>query len=115
MRGHGSLVAGATGYIGRRLVTEHVSHGERVRCLARSPHKLDGEPWREHVEVAHGDVLDASTLADGFVDVDVAYYLVHSIGSGERLGGTRSPGGPQLPGCRRGGRSETDHLPGRPR
>ncbi|HKY15075.1 MAG TPA: NAD(P)H-binding protein [Microthrixaceae bacterium] len=77
------LVAGSTGYIGRRLVAELVGRGQRVRCLARSPHKLDGETWRRQVEVVRGDVLDASTLHACFDGVDVAYYLVHSIGADE--------------------------------
>lgn len=75
------LVAGATGYIGRRLVTELIAAGHQVRCLARTPGKLDAEPWRGRVEVTAGDVLDRPSLAEGFRDVDVAYYLVHSIGS----------------------------------
>jgi uncharacterized protein YbjT (DUF2867 family) len=75
------LVAGATGYIGRRLVAELVAGGHHVRCLARTPDKLDAEPWRAHVDVVAGDVLDAESLAAAFRDTDAAYYLVHSIGS----------------------------------
>jgi uncharacterized protein YbjT (DUF2867 family) len=75
------LVAGATGYIGRRLVAELSAAGHRVRCLARTPGKLEAEPWRRHVEVTTGDVLDRPSLADAFRDVDAAFYLVHSIGS----------------------------------
>ncbi len=75
------VVAGATGYIGRRLVAELVAAGHHVRCLARTPDKLDAEPWREEVEVDAGDVLDAESLANPFRDTDAAYYLVHSIGS----------------------------------
>src|SRR4051812_44947952 len=75
------LVAGATGYIGRRLVAELVAAGHQVRCLARTPGKLDAEPWRDRVEVVSGDVLDRGSLTAPFRDVDAAYYLVHSIGS----------------------------------
>jgi uncharacterized protein YbjT (DUF2867 family) len=75
------LVAGATGYIGRRLVAELVAAGHQVRCLARTPGKLDAESWRQGVEVITGDVLDCASLTVAFQDVDVAYYLVHSIGS----------------------------------
>src|SRR3954447_14415254 len=75
------LVAGATGYIGRRLVAELVAAGYQVRCLARTPGKLDAEPWRGQVEVTAGDVLHRRSPADAFRDVDVAYDLVHSIGS----------------------------------
>ena len=75
------LVAGATGYIGRRLVAELVVGGRHVRCLARTPDKLDAEPWRSQVEVVTGDVLDPDSLVAAVRDVDAAYYLVHSIGS----------------------------------
>jgi uncharacterized protein YbjT (DUF2867 family) len=75
------LVAGATGYIGRRLVAELVAGGQPVRCLARTPDKLDAESWRAQVEVVAGDVLDLESLVAAFRDVDAAYYLVHSIGS----------------------------------
>jgi uncharacterized protein YbjT (DUF2867 family) len=75
------LVAGATGYIGRRLIAELVGAGHHVRCLARTPDKLDAESWRADVEVVTGDVLNRKSLAAAFRDVDTAYYLVHSIGS----------------------------------
>ena len=42
-QGRHVLVAGATGYIGRRLVAELIAGGHRVRCLARTPEKLDAE------------------------------------------------------------------------
>ena len=37
------LVTGATGYVGGRLVPELLAAGHRVRCLARTPAKLDDE------------------------------------------------------------------------
>jgi uncharacterized protein YbjT (DUF2867 family) len=76
------LVAGASGYIGRRLVGELIARGVRVRCLARTPEKLEVEPWRADVEVVRGDILDRASLARAFHDVDAAYYLIHAIGSG---------------------------------
>lgn len=60
------LVAGATGYIGRRLVSELVGQGHSVRCIARTPSKLDAEIWRGQVEVITGDVLDPTSLVDAF-------------------------------------------------
>ncbi|MFM7271467.1 MAG: SDR family oxidoreductase [Actinomycetes bacterium] len=76
-------MAGATGYIGRRLVGELVAEGHEVRCVARTPGKLDGEPWRDAVEVVRGDVLDPESTAEACRDVDAVYYLVHSIGADE--------------------------------
>jgi uncharacterized protein YbjT (DUF2867 family) len=76
------LVTGATGYIGGRLVPELLAAGHRVRCLARSPAKLRGHPWADEVEVAAGDVTRASDVAEAMRGIDVAYYLVHALGSG---------------------------------
>ncbi len=66
------VVAGATGYIGRRLVAELVADGHHVRCLARTPDKLDAEPWRAEVEVVAGDVLNVGSLAAAFRETDAA-------------------------------------------
>ncbi|NBM16150.1 SDR family oxidoreductase [Streptomyces sp. GC420] len=76
------LVTGATGYIGGRLVPGLLQEGYRVRCLARSPRKVAGHPWAGEVEVAEGDVTDAGSVARAMRDVDVAYYLVHALGTG---------------------------------
>jgi uncharacterized protein YbjT (DUF2867 family) len=75
-------VTGATGYIGGRLVPELLTAGYRVRCLARDPGRLRDHPWAGRVEVVRGDVTRPETLPGAFEGVDVAYYLVHAIGSG---------------------------------
>ncbi|MEU8678287.1 SDR family oxidoreductase [Streptomyces sp. NPDC048560] len=76
------LVAGATGYIGGRLVPELLKAGHRVRCLARSPGKLRDHPWAADVETVRGDVTDAGAVAGAMRGIDVAYYLVHALGTG---------------------------------
>lgn len=73
------LVTGASGYIGGRLVGELLAAGYRVRCLVRTPAKLDAAPWRDAVEVVAGDV--EGDLAAAFDGVAAAYYLVHAIGA----------------------------------
>ncbi|NDL58661.1 SDR family oxidoreductase [Phytoactinopolyspora mesophila] len=75
------LVAGATGYIGTRLVPRLVADGHEVRCLARDPRKLRDLPWSADVEVVRGDVLDAQSLEHAMADVDQVFYLVHSLNS----------------------------------
>jgi len=75
------LVTGASGYIGGRLVPELVDAGHQVRCLARTPSKLDDQVWRDTVEVAEGDVTDESSLVEALDGVDAAYFLVHSMGA----------------------------------
>ncbi len=73
-------VIGATGYVGGRLVPELLAAGHRVRCLVRTPGRLDRVRWREHVEVAAADVLEGPSLETGFQGLDAVYYLVHSMG-----------------------------------
>ncbi|GAA2251853.1 MULTISPECIES: SDR family oxidoreductase [Kitasatospora] len=76
------LVTGATGYLGGRLVPELLAAGYTVRCLVRDPGRLRDHPWRAQVETATGDVTRPDTLAGAFEGVDLAYYLVHSLGTG---------------------------------
>ncbi|MDX3645896.1 SDR family oxidoreductase [Streptomyces sp. MB09-02B] len=76
------LVTGATGYIGGRLVPELLDAGYPVRCLARSPGKLRDHPWAGRAEVVRGDVTDAESVTAAMEGVDVAYYLVHALGTG---------------------------------
>jgi uncharacterized protein YbjT (DUF2867 family) len=58
-----------------------VDRGQTVRALARKPDKLRNAPWRDKAEVVRGDLSDPDSLAAAFEDVDVMYYLVHSMGT----------------------------------
>jgi uncharacterized protein YbjT (DUF2867 family) len=76
-------LTGATGYIGGRLLPLLERRGLRVRCLARTPSYL-AHRVGESTEVVKGDVLDPASLDEAFRGIDVAYYLVHAMGtSGE--------------------------------
>jgi uncharacterized protein YbjT (DUF2867 family) len=83
--GHGSidgvrhLITGATGYIGGRLAPRLLDEGDDVRVLVRDPGKLRDVPWARRAEVVRGDLLDADGLAAACADVDVVYFLVHSL------------------------------------
>ncbi len=77
-----ALVTGATGYIGGRLVPELLAAGFRVRAMARNPDRLEGREWRDAVDVVRADAQDPEQLAAAMAGVDVAYYLIHSLGSG---------------------------------
>lgn len=80
-----TLVTGASGYVGGRLVPALEARGERVRCLARKPPYLAGR-FSSRTEVVAGDVLDPDSLSEALRGVDAAYYLVHSMGSKEDFG-----------------------------
>jgi uncharacterized protein YbjT (DUF2867 family) len=79
-RGPQILLTGATGYIGGRLLQALESGGRRVRCLARRPDFLKASVG-PNTEVVAGDVLDPDTLLPALHGIEVAYYLVHSMGS----------------------------------
>lgn len=71
-----TLVAGATGYVGGRLISLLQQQPIRLRCLARTPDKL--RPLvNAATEVVQGDVLDSASLVPALQGVDTAYYLVH--------------------------------------
>ena len=74
------LVTGATGYIGGRLVPVLEASGVRLRCLARHPAALESRV-APATEVVAGDLLDPASLDDALAGIDVAYYLVHSMGA----------------------------------
>ncbi len=76
------LVTGATGYIGGRLVPELLDAGHQVRCLVRAPRQLRDHPWVDRVEIVQGDVTDPDSVARAMRGVNVAYYLVHALGTG---------------------------------
>ena len=74
------LLTGATGYVGGRLAERINSSGVQLRCLTRRPAALRSRLPLE-IEVVAGDVLDAASLAPAMAGVEVAYYLVHSMGA----------------------------------
>ena len=75
------LIAGATGYIGARLIPRLLQAGYRVRALARTPGKIEGRAWSSHpnLEIVKGDVLDLDSLTAACRGCQAAYYLVHSM------------------------------------
>ena len=75
-------VVGASGYIGTNLVPRLVERGMRVRAVARSREVLAARGWPD-VELAAADVLKPETLDAALQDIDIAYYLVHSMREGD--------------------------------
>jgi uncharacterized protein YbjT (DUF2867 family) len=77
-----ALVTGATGYIGGRLVPNLLDAGFTVRVLVRHPERLRDRPWAGRVEVSRGDASSPAEVTEAMRDVDVAYYLLHSLTGG---------------------------------
>ena len=70
------LVAGASGFVGRRLCPALVEAGHDVRAMTRNPGRYPGIG-----SAVHGDVHDARTLPAALEGCRAAYYLVHSLDS----------------------------------
>ncbi|TVQ44330.1 MAG: SDR family oxidoreductase [Gammaproteobacteria bacterium] len=80
------LVFGASGYIGGQLVPRLVAAGRSVRAAARNPAAFAERPGWEGVETIAADALAPESLPAALAGIDVAYYLVHSMGAGREFG-----------------------------
>lgn len=81
------LITGATGYIGRRLKERLLKHPElALRLLVRNRHKVRPEVLAR-VEVVEGDTFRPEALAAALSGIEVAFYLIHSMGSGRDFAG----------------------------
>ena len=74
------LLTGATGYIGKRILPILVQNGHHVVCCVRDISRFNPPSSLEaNISVIEVDLLDASSLFKIPDDIDVAYYLVHSM------------------------------------
>jgi len=72
------LVAGGTGFVGRRLVAALGTEGRDVRVMTRQPSAYGGPG----VPIL-GDVTDPSSLGTPMEGCRTAYYLIHSLESAD--------------------------------
>jgi uncharacterized protein YbjT (DUF2867 family) len=68
------LVAGASGFVGRRLCAALEEAGHDVAAMTRKPDRYQGPGT-----AVRGDVEDPSTLEPALAGCHAAYYLVHSL------------------------------------
>ncbi|UIJ35928.1 NAD(P)H-binding protein [Allobranchiibius sp. GilTou73] len=79
-----ALVLGATGYVGSRLVPQLLDAGWSTRVMSRHPQRLTDRAWSARAEIVGGDASSADDMATACADVDVVYYLLHSMdGTGD--------------------------------
>jgi uncharacterized protein YbjT (DUF2867 family) len=74
------LLTGVTGYVGKRLLPVLIEKGHSVVCCVRERGRLNiPKNMLEKVEVIEIDFLKDQTENILPVDIDVAYYLIHSM------------------------------------
>lgn len=78
------LVTGATGFVGGRLVPALLGAGYEVTVLVRDAPSYHAEHPDNDVRVVEGDLLEPGSF-DAALDVDVAYYLIHSMRAGSNF------------------------------
>lgn len=74
------LLTGATGYVGKRLLPLLVAQGHHVICCVRDKDRFYlPEGLNTKVQVIQVDFLNQESLSSIPNEIDVAYYLIHSM------------------------------------
>jgi len=78
------LLTGATGYIGKRLLPNLIKEGHHVVCCVRDISRFHPPTSLiKNISIIEVDLLINSSLDKIPDDIDIAYYLVHSMSSSE--------------------------------
>lgn len=77
------LLTGATGYIAQRLLPVLLENGHEVICMVRDSKRFDKSKFGLDTKITliEADLLDANSLSSIPRDIDITYYLVHSMSS----------------------------------
>ncbi|SHN01589.1 SDR family oxidoreductase [Polaribacter sp. KT 15] len=74
------LVTGATGYIGKRLIPLLINDGHTIVCPVRDKKRAQNYyKNQKNIELIEADFLNGHTLEAIPKDIDIAYYLIHSM------------------------------------
>lgn len=82
------LLTGATGYIAQRLLPVLLEQGHKVVCCVRDKSRFNVKKYgKENIpEIIEVDFLDKTSLEAFPIDIDAAYYLVHSMSTSGDFG-----------------------------
>ncbi|MDX9901502.1 MAG: SDR family oxidoreductase [Aliarcobacter sp.] len=72
------LLTGSTGYIGRRLKQE-LLNDENIELKLLVRNKKSISSLNENAQIIEGDTFNKESLKEALKDVEVAYYLIHSL------------------------------------
>ena len=75
------LITGANGYIGRRLIPVLLEQGHELFCCVRDKARFDWHQKHERLHTLELDFLKADSAVTFPQDLDVAFYLIHSMNS----------------------------------
>jgi uncharacterized protein YbjT (DUF2867 family) len=80
------LLTGANGYVGRRLLPELLEQGHEVVCCVRDQLRLGlDKQTLDRVTIWEVDFLQTPSLNNCPKDIDVVYYLIHSMSSSTKV------------------------------
>lgn len=72
------LLTGSTGYIGRRL-KQILLNDENIELKLLVRNKKSVSSLNENTQIIEGDTFNKESLKEALKDVEVAYYLIHSL------------------------------------
>ena len=73
------LLTGSTGYIGRRLKEKLLEDKDiQLRLLVRNKKSISND-IKNKIEIIEGDTFNKESLKEALKDIEVAYYLIHSL------------------------------------
>jgi uncharacterized protein YbjT (DUF2867 family) len=77
------LLTGASGYIAQRLLPILLDEGHTVVCCVRDRNRYHNKYEGRDLQIIEIDFLKRESLASIPDDIEVAYYLIHSMSTGE--------------------------------
>lgn len=76
------LITGANGYIGQRLIPVLLEQKHNLLCAVRNKARFEGQHEKEEFHIIELDLLKQKEGEQLPVEIDAAYYLVHSMEGG---------------------------------